>query len=138
MGVARGGSDRSTGPQRLNMNIKVSNWAQHVISGDMPQRPSSGPWRCLILEDGETLVWSGEDLKCCFTVFEIAKPWRRWMAFAAPVARSCFFPGSTGMVYICSKVVPMGWISATGVIQHVADDAVAPPALPRSRGGSPS
>ena len=28
-------------------------------------------------------------------------------------------PGSTGQVYFCSKVVPMGWISATGVIQHV-------------------
>ena len=42
MGFARGGSDRSTGPERLIMNIKVSNWAQHVISGDMPQRPSSG------------------------------------------------------------------------------------------------
>ena len=41
MGVAKGGNDRNTGPQRLIMNIKVSNWAQHVISGDMPQLPSA-------------------------------------------------------------------------------------------------
>ena len=140
MGVAKGGNDRNTGPQRLIMNIKLLNWAQHVTSCDMPQLPSSGQRRCLVLEHGETLVGSGEDLKCCLYVFEIPKPWRRWMSFAAPVARSCFFPGSTGMDYICSKV-PMGWISATWVIStcasSLADDTVAPPALPRSRGGSP-
>ena len=37
MGVAKAGNDRNTGPQRLIMNIKVSNWAQNVIAGDMPQ-----------------------------------------------------------------------------------------------------
>ena len=88
----------------------------------MPQPPTSGQWRCLILEEEEekTLIWSGDDLKCCFYVFEIPKPWRRWMAFAKLVSRSnCFVPGSSGQVYHCSKVVPMGWVSATGVIQHV-------------------
>ena len=43
-------------------------------------------------------------------MFEIPKPRRKWMAIAAPVARSRFYPGSTGQVYLCSKVVPMGWI----------------------------
>ena len=38
---------------------------------------------------------------------------------AKPVNRECFFPGRPGQVYLCSKVVPMGWVSATGVIQHV-------------------
>ena len=31
---------------------------------------TSGQWWCWVLEDGETLVWSGEDLKCCFYLFE--------------------------------------------------------------------
>ena len=43
MGVAKAGNDRDTGPQRLIMNIKVSNWAQNVIAGDMPQLPNSQP-----------------------------------------------------------------------------------------------
>ena len=64
MGVAKAGNDRNTGPQRLIMNIKVSDWAQNVIAGDMPLLPTSGRWPCLILNDGENLVWSGEDLKC--------------------------------------------------------------------------
>ena len=118
MGVAKAGDDRNTGPQHLIMNIRVSNWAQNIIAGDMPQLPTSGQWRYLILKEEETLIWSGEDLKCCFHVFEIPKPWRRWVAFAKLVSRNCFVPGSSGQVYLCSKVVPMGWVSATGVIQH--------------------
>ena len=39
MGVAKAGNDRNTGPQRLIMNIKVSNWAQNIIAGNMPQLP---------------------------------------------------------------------------------------------------
>ena len=101
------------------MNIKVSIWAQNIIASDMPQLPTSGQWRCLILGEEETLVWSGKDLKCRFYVFEIPKPWRRWMAFAKPVNRDYFVPGSSGQVYLCSKVVPMGWVSAIRVIQHV-------------------
>ena len=127
-GVAKGGNDRNTGPQRLIMNIKVSNWVQHVISDDTSQLPSSGQWRCLILEDGETLVWSGEDLKCCFYVFE--KPWRRWMTFAVSAVRSCCFPDSTGIVYLCSKLMSMGWTSAIGTFNMLIV-VVASPALPR-------
>ena len=33
-----------------------------------PSDTTTGQWRCLVVEDGETLVWSGEDLKCCFCV----------------------------------------------------------------------
>ena len=83
MGVAKAGNDRVSGPQRLIMKIKVSSCAQVTIAGDIPQLHTSGQWRRLVLEDGETLVWSGEGLKCCFYVFEIPKLWRRWMAFSA-------------------------------------------------------
>ena len=33
MGVAKAGIDRNTSPQRLIVNIKLSNWAQNVITG---------------------------------------------------------------------------------------------------------
>ena len=46
MGVAKARNDRNTGPQHLIMNIKVSNWAENIIAGDMPQLPTSGQWRC--------------------------------------------------------------------------------------------
>ena len=108
IGVAKGGNDREHLLPASHHEHQGTQLDQHVISGDMPQLHSSGQWRCLVSENGETLVWSGEDLKYCFYVFEIPKPWRRWMAFAAPVARSCFFRCSTGVVCLSSKVVPMG------------------------------
>ena len=54
------------------------------------------------------------------------------MTFAKPVNRDCFFPGSSGQVYLCSKVVSMSWISATGVIQHVHRSLLTSP-LPHLR-----
>ena len=59
MGVANAGNDRNTGPQRLIMKH------QSAQLGSECHR-----WRHAT-EDGETLVWSGEDPKCCFYVFEI-------------------------------------------------------------------
>ena len=118
MGVAKAGNDRNSGPQRLIMNIKVSNWAQNVIAGDMPQLPTSGQWRCLVLEDEETLVLSGKDLICCFYVFEIPKPWRKWMAFAPPWPVVVFILAARGKSTSVRKLFPW-WISATRVIQHV-------------------
>ena len=79
------------------------------------------------------MVWTVEDLKCCFCEFEILKSWRRCLAFAATVPRSLFHPGIWGEVYLCSKVVPTGWVSATGVV-HVCRIL----AVPRSWEGFPA
>ena len=62
---------------------------------------------------------------------------RECLALAASVARSCFFPGSTGVVYLCSKVVDFcHWCHST-CPPSFADVTFAPSALPRSRGGGP-
>eukprot|EP00973_Karenia_brevis_P049005 6796361-Karenia_brevis.AAC.1 len=65
------------------------------------------------MRNGETLRWSAADLKCCFYVFRLPPVWRRWMVFERPVPRSVL--GLTGdeEIWLCSLVVPMGWISAT-------------------------
>ena len=111
-GVAKAGNDRHTVPQRLIMHIKLSNWDQNVVMGGMLQLPTSGRWSCSVLESGVTLVWFGEGLKRCFCVVEVPKPWRTCVAFTALEARGLFFPGSMGQDHLCSKAVPMGWISA--------------------------
>ena len=98
-------------PSVSSCTSSCQQWDQNVIMGDMPQLPTSGQWRCSVLESGVTLVWFGEDLKrCFFNVVEIPKPWPTFVAFTAPEARCLFFPGSMGQD--CSKAVPMFWISA--------------------------
>ena len=39
---ARASNDCHTVPQHLNTNIKLSNWEQHVVVGDLPLLPTSG------------------------------------------------------------------------------------------------
>eukprot|EP00971_Amphidinium_carterae_P099943 1976251-Amphidinium_carterae.3 len=44
--------------------------------------------------------------------------WRRYMAISKPIRGELIGrPGET--VYIACRVLPMGWISACGVLQHV-------------------
>ena len=85
----------------------------------MSQLPTDGQWRTIILRSGEALLWSREDLRRWLYVFSRPRAWRRWFAFERPVLRSDLgLPGS-GQVRMCAKATPMGWISATGVVQHI-------------------
>ena len=111
MGVAKAGNDRNTGPQRLIMNIKVSNWARNIIA----VLPTVGQWRCLILEEEETL-WSGP-VKISSAVSMCSQSQSHSVGgwhLQNLVNRDCFVPGSSGQVHLCSKVVPMGWSQPLG------------------------
>eukprot|EP00973_Karenia_brevis_P088064 12212257-Karenia_brevis.AAC.1 len=101
------------------MNVIPSNHVQHVIQGDMEALPTDSQWRCIILRDGEYIRWSSADLKCCFYVFRLPVAWRPYLAFERPVERSVIGLEGPGTIHLCSAVAPMGWISATGVIQHL-------------------
>ena len=118
-GVKKAGFVRGKGPQRLVMSICPSNWIQHIIEGDMPMLPYAGQWHAVVLRSGEVLLISSEDLRCCFYVFRLPKPWHRWMALSKPIRRSLVGLEGDEPIYLASCVVPMGWISATGVIQHI-------------------
>ena len=112
-------SEPDGGTLRLVMNMIPSNWMQQTIVGDMDVLPHASQWHGLVLEEGEFLLWSEEDQKCCFYVYRLPKSWRGWMAFCRPI-RGELVGGTVGqVVYLASAVVPMGWASATGIIQHI-------------------
>ena len=119
MGVSKPGYAPGEGPQRLVMNLIPSNQVQIAIEGDMAALPTDGQWRCIVLRDGEVLFWSSDDLRCCFYIFSLPPVWHKYMAFARPLPRAKVGLPGPGKVHLCSRVVPMGWISATGVIQHI-------------------
>ena len=74
-----------------------------------------GSERCLVLRSGEALVLSGE----ISSAVSVRSRFQSRGADGWPLQPSCFYLGSTGQVHLCSKVVPMGWIPATGVVHHV-------------------
>ncbi|CAK0822773.1 unnamed protein product, partial [Prorocentrum cordatum] len=70
-GVKKGSHLKGEGPQRLVMNIIPSNFIQNTIEGDMPMLPHSDKRKSVILRSGEVMLWSAEDLKCCFYVYSL-------------------------------------------------------------------
>ncbi|CAK0819392.1 unnamed protein product, partial [Prorocentrum cordatum] len=57
---------------------------------------------------GEVLLWSSEDLKCCFYAHGLGGAWLPHMAISKPVRRATAGPAGSGVVYVSSAVVPMG------------------------------
>eukprot|EP00973_Karenia_brevis_P074430 10340819-Karenia_brevis.AAC.1 len=100
------------------MHLAATSACFDTLVGDMPALPTTGQWQSLFLPEGCELRWSSSDLKCCFYSYALPKVWWKSMAFSKPLNGAVF--GKPGKkVYVCSAVVPMGWTSSTGIIQHI-------------------
>ena len=98
------------------MNIAGTNVIFELIVGDMRKLPSYGQWQCIKVGQYEELLWNSADLKCCFYVYEVPVLWRVYMVFDISIQGCDYGIEATGTLYLCSKVVPMGWTSATSII----------------------
>ena len=59
------------------------------------------------------------DRKCFICVFRLPSSWKPFMTFVQPVDGSVVGKKPGTEVYVASATVVMGWISATGVCQHL-------------------
>ena len=112
---------------RLIINMVPSNRAQRPIDGDIGLLPVGGEHHVTILQDGETLMWSGDDIKGCFHVFRLPPCWRPWMALSAPVDPAALGLASAPPAWLAVAAVPTGRVSAVGI---------APPDAARLQRGS--
>eukprot|EP00959_Pyramimonas_sp_CCMP1952_P185141 3871359-Pyramimonas_sp.AAC.1 len=104
---------------RLIMNLVPSNVVQRVVGGDMDQLPLSSQWSTIVLLAHEMMLWTSTDRQCFFYVFRLPPCWRKFMAFEVPVPGQLVGRPSEPRVYVASTTVAMGWISATGIAQHI-------------------
>ncbi|CAK0844516.1 unnamed protein product, partial [Prorocentrum cordatum] len=118
-GARKSGRGKGQGPRRLVMNIFPNSWLQETIEGDVGLLPTTDKWESLILRNGEVLLTSSEDLKCCFYVCRLPVVWHRYMALSKPVRRAALGLAGSGSVFVAAAVTPMGRVSATGIIQHI-------------------
>ena len=90
------------------------------IVGDMALLPMTNSWHMIFLENGQVVLLSSEDMKCAFYFFSLPESWLPYLCFSKKVSRR--HAGLEGppdeLVVIALRVVPMGWNSATGLIQH--------------------
>ncbi|CAK0839771.1 unnamed protein product, partial [Prorocentrum cordatum] len=101
-GAKKGSHVKGEGPQRLVMNTIPSNFLQHAIEGDMPLPPHGHKWKSIVPRSWDVLLWSAEDLKCCFYVYSLCDAWLKYMAISKPVRRAVVGLPGEGLAYLAA------------------------------------
>jgi len=118
-------------PQRLIINLTPSSSLQRPITGDIRSLPSPPQWCMIELCGTEYLVWSSEDMRCCFYIFNLPPAWLPYYILEKRIEGSGLGrPGE--MLRLAVNVLPMGWLSAVGVCQSLHRELL----IARSPGGA--
>ena len=104
---------------RLIINLVPSNELQTMIQGDIETLPHFSQWACLELMSSENFAWTSEDVKCAFYVFTLPAAWRKYFALAWPLPGKLLGLDNDKEYYLGLNVIPMGWLSAVGICQHL-------------------
>ena len=118
--VAKSG-DPAPGEARITrfiMNMSPSNAYQVLMRGDLPTLSSAANWASIVLPKDHCLLWSSDDQKGAFYAWRLPLAWRSLMTFRWPVPGSLLGLPSE-WVYVCSAVIPMGWLNAVSLFQHL-------------------
>lgn len=72
------------------------------------------------LQPTENLLISSEDVRCFFYTMAVPSWWFKYLAFNKVVPDNCLPSELQGReVYLCSRVLPMGFVNSVGLAQHV-------------------
>eukprot|EP00971_Amphidinium_carterae_P348898 6490729-Amphidinium_carterae.1 len=124
---------------RLIMNLTASNSVMRACEGNTACLPSLSAWRGVIMQSDEYLLCSWEDLKGCFYLISM-DGWEKYFAFnlafkgdaLSEIEKMLLESGSAlpemlakvraardsgQRLWLCSRVIPMGWKNAVGIVQ---------------------
>ena len=119
---------------RLICNLVPSNSYFRVIRGDIDDLPYTLQWNAITLLEDEFLLISQEDMSSAFYLFRLPTSRARYFAVGKPIRldqlkgnarlRAESLAAAAGfdcskLGYLCLITLPMGWASATGVMQAV-------------------
>ncbi len=104
---------------RFIMDLRATNMITEVISGDVATLSGAASYQHVILDDGELLAVSGDDLTAAFYLFSLPKAWSELMVFREKVKFSDLGLPGEGETFVGAAALPMGWHSAVGVMQHL-------------------
>ena len=103
------------------MNLVPGNAYQKLLIDSLGTLNSAATWTSIHVPEGHVLLWSSDDIKGAFYIFRLPPAWRPFMAFEKRVPGSILGPrfAHLEMAYVCSAVIPMGWINAVSLFQHL-------------------
>ena len=102
------------------MNLTASNEGQDSYCGDIEKLPYIHQRAGLVLSDeqiGQFL--STDDLVAMFDLFWLDEAWSPLFAFGEPLPAHQLGLQGDELLYLSSRVIPMGWQNATGVAQYL-------------------
>lgn len=114
-GVPAPGQCRVT---RLIMNLVPSNSYQVLQKGDLNTLSPSTGWGSIVMKPEHVLLWSSDDQKGAFYAWKLPPVWRKFMAFKWPLP-GALLGRKSSWVYVASAVIPMGWLQAVSLFQHL-------------------
>ena len=104
--------------QRFISILCPLNAVSRKIEGDEGTLPYVGQvGLCLVPQDG-VIVIDSEDLQSAFNLFEMPRGWRGMFVYRTPVHGSVLGLDNDDLAWVALRTVPMGWLSAVGVVQQ--------------------
>ena len=103
---------------RFIMDFRATNAATHVLEGDVRSLTGAPALQHIVLPQGKVLRISADDLVSAFYLFQLPKGWSKLMTFAQKVSWRSLGKDQPGETFVGATVLPMGWSSAVGVLQH--------------------
>ena len=93
------------------------NAVSRKIEGQEDTLPYVGQVCLLNLPDDGCVLIDSEDLQSAFNLFEMPQGWRGLFCYQKQVPGTILGLATDDLVYVSLRTVPMGWISAVGVVQ---------------------
>ena len=118
-GVVKADKFTDSGKEVLRMifDLRASNAILEQVDGDVKKLVGAAGFLKLTIQEGSTLLVSGEDLTAAFYLFRLPPQWADYMVLEKEVPWEVFSPGKAGKTRVGISVLPMGWNSAVGIMQ---------------------
>ena len=105
---------------RLIMNLIPVNKLCRNLGGDIATLPNWSGMGSYVLEDGEVLLMSSEDIRCFFYLFSVPSCWKRFLGFNKLVPSSLVAECWKELpCVLVSRVLPMGFVNSVSIAQHI-------------------
>ena len=105
--------------QRFISNLVPMNAYFRRLRGD--SLPPVSRLGLIVLDEGETLEIDLEDVESAFNLFRMPPVWKSFFAYSKKVPCPVYSGGDPNK-WVCVSIttVPMGWVGAVDLIQHIA------------------
>eukprot|EP00438_Fugacium_kawagutii_P018849 Skav230889 [mRNA] locus=scaffold2765:140650:143297:- [translate_table: standard] len=107
--------------QRCIMNLIPSNSILCKLEGSVRRLPHITQWLSITMEGDEEIRFFQSDMSAAFYLFYLPDAWRGYLSFNLVVNGSEINRDKDCDYALSCRVLPVGWASAVGIMQEVAE-----------------